>query len=569
MALAETIYNASLVLSILVSLVALFIAWQYSDRRESNAIVALVVGSIAWASCSLWYAVATTDATRILASKAAYFGITLTVAAWVVFALLYTGREHLAKPSTYALLAVEPVIALALVWTGYRNLWWRDIIREPAEAGLAIKMTSGPAFVAHSVYSYGLMLAAAFLVLRHVYRSHSIYQRQAAAMLVAIITPLVGNALFITGLVETGGLDLTPITFAVSGIAITVGITRFGLTDVAPVARDTVLDNISDGVFVLDDSNAIVEINPEGKRLLGVEGQQVVGSAIEEVLDAEDPLYRRYSDIDEAQEEIAVDTDEGRRWFDVDVDQLESDEGEDVGRLFLVRDVTERKRREQELERQKEQLERFTTIVSQDLDEPLDVAERSVNQALKTGKGTHLKTTRQALRSMDAIVDDMVTLAQQGELITDDEMEFYPVADVAEEAWANVPTADATLDVQTNRFVRADRSRLVRLFENLYVNAVEHGGPDVTVAVGLLSAADGSAVADPAERGFYVSDSGTGIPQDQRGRVLEAGYASDDDGTGLGLAIVDSIADAHGWDVHVTDGGDGGARFEFTGAVVD
>lgn len=569
MALAGTIYNASLVLSILVSFVALVIAWRYSDRRESTAIVALIVGCIAWASCSLWYAVATTDATRILASKTAYFGITFTVAAWVVFALLYTGREHLVKPSTYAALAVEPIVALALVWTGYRNLWWAEIIRDPAEAGLAIKMTSGPAFVAHSVYSYGLMLAAAFLVLRHVYRSHSIYQRQAAAMLVAVLTPLVGNALFITGIVDTGGLDLTPITFAVSGIAITVGITRFGLTDVAPVARDTVLDNISDGVFVLDDSNSIVEINPEGKRLLGVEDQQVVGATIEDVLDADNPLYRRYSDIDDAAEEIAVDTDGGRRWFDVDVDQLESDEGEHVGRLFLVRDVTERKRREQELERQKEQLERFTTIVSQDLDEPLDAAEQSVNQALKTGKGAHLKTTRKALRSMDAIVDDMVTLAQQGELITDEEMEFYPLADVAAEAWANVPTENATLDVQTSRFVRADRSRLVRLFENLYVNAVEHGGPDIRVEVGLLSAADGSAITDPDQRGFYVSDTGSGIQPDERDRVLEAGYASDDDGTGLGLAIVDSIADAHGWNVRVMDASDGGARFEFTGAVVD
>jgi PAS domain S-box-containing protein len=569
MALAGTIYNASLVLSIVVGLFALVIAWRYSDRRESNAIVALVVGSIAWASCSLWYSVATTDASRILASKAAYFGITLTVAAWVVFALLYTGRDHLVKPGTYAALAVEPVVALALVWTGYRDLWWEKIIRDPVEPGLAIELTSGPAFVVHSVYSYGLMLAAAFVVLRHVYRSHSIYQRQAAAMLVAVLAPLAGNALFITGIVDTGGLDLTPITFAVSGIAITVGITRFGLTDVAPVARDTVLDNISDGVFVLDDSNSIVEINPEGKRLLGVEDRGVVGSSIEDVLESDNPLYRRYSDTADAQEEIAVDTDEGRRWFDVDVDQLESDEGEHVGRLFLVRDVTERKRREQELERQKEQLERFTTIVSQDLDEPLDAAEESVNQALKTGRGEHLKTTRQALRSMDAIVDDMVTLAQQGELITEGAMEFYPLADVAEEAWANVPTEDATLDVRTNRFLRADRSRLVRLFENLYVNAVEHGGPEVTVEVGLLSAADGSAVIDPDQRGFYVGDSGTGIPRSERGRVLEAGYASDDDGTGLGLAIVDSIADAHGWDVRVTDGADGGARFEFTGAVVD
>ncbi|MGQ4555618.1 ATP-binding protein [Halobellus sp. GM3] len=99
----------------------------------------------------------------------------------------------------------------------------------------------------------------------------------------------------------------------------------------------------------------------------------------------------------------------------------------------------------------------------------------------------------------------------------------------------------------------ADSDRLQNLFENLFRNAVEHAGESATVRVGLL---DG--------RGFYVEDDGAGIPTEERDRVFDLGHSTADRGTGYGLAIVKWIADAHGWEVSVTDGTEGGARFEFT-----
>ena len=64
------------------------------------------------------------------------------------------------------------------------------------------------------------------------------------------------------------------------------------------------------------------------------------------------------------------------------------------------------------------------------------------------------------------------------------------------------------------------------------------------------------------EDGFYVEDNGPGIPEDERDDVFEPGYSTSDEGTGFGLSIVNQVADAHGWDVHVIDGSEGGTRFE-------
>jgi signal transduction histidine kinase len=104
----------------------------------------------------------------------------------------------------------------------------------------------------------------------------------------------------------------------------------------------------------------------------------------------------------------------------------------------------------------------------------------------------------------------------------------------------------------TDRGVQADRSRLKQVFENLFRNAAEHGRADVTVTIGGL------------DDGFYIEDDGPGIPSDERDAVFEAGYSQSADGTGFGLSIVEQVVDAHDWQVRITDGTNGGARFEIT-----
>jgi signal transduction histidine kinase len=152
---------------------------------------------------------------------------------------------------------------------------------------------------------------------------------------------------------------------------------------------------------------------------------------------------------------------------------------------------------------------------------------------------------------MDALIEDILTLAREGDRVS--EMEVVDLGDVCEACWGHVETAEARLEVTTDKTIRADRSRLQQLVENLIRNAVEHGGDDVTVTVGDL------------DTGFYVADDGPGIPADERESVFDAGYSTAADGTGFGLSIVSQIVDAHGWQITLTESESGGARFEITG----
>jgi signal transduction histidine kinase len=141
-------------------------------------------------------------------------------------------------------------------------------------------------------------------------------------------------------------------------------------------------------------------------------------------------------------------------------------------------------------------------------------------------------------------------LAREGKEVTD--AQPVDLATIVNGCWENVETNQASLITTIDRSVWADRSRLKQVFENLFRNAVEHGRADVTVTIGGLN------------DGFYIEDDGPGIPSDERDAVFEAGYSQSTDGTGFGLSIVEQIVTAHDWNIRVTDGADGGARFEIT-----
>ncbi|PGF14907.1 two-component system sensor histidine kinase/response regulator [Natrinema sp. CBA1119] len=207
--------------------------------------------------------------------------------------------------------------------------------------------------------------------------------------------------------------------------------------------------------------------------------------------------------------------------------------------------------RERELTEQNDRLEEFASIVSHDLRNPLTVAEGRLELAATECDSEHLDSIEQAHERMRTLIDELLSLAREGDAVTD--FDLVALDPLVEECWATVETGAATLITDTDRTVRADKSRLKQLFENLIRNAIDHGGEDVTVTVGAL------------DDGFYVEDDGQGIPADKREDVLRAGYSTSEDGTGFGLSIVKQIVAAHDWQIRVTDSTTNGARFEIHG----
>jgi len=342
----------------------------------------------------------------------------------------------------------------------------------------------------------------------------------------------------------------------------TVGVAR-DVSDRRERARErerleTMVEAMGDGVYVLGPEARVQEVNGPLLEMLGYAREDIVGTPATTYFD-EDGVERFEKEI----RRLVSDPSGGVSTVEATLQHADGDEtpvdvsltvlkhdGEFDGTVGVVRDVTERRERERELERQNERLEDFAGIVSHDLRNPLNVATGRLDLAREECESEHLEAVDRSLDRMADLIEELLALARERDDVTDPDAVSLPEA--VEAARQTVDTAEATVEAAVSGRVEADESRLKQLLENLIRNAVDHGGADVTIRIGDLP------------NGFYVADDGPGIPASDRDQVFESGYSTDPEGTGFGLAIVREVADAHGWSVAVTASDDGGARFEVT-----
>ncbi|MCU4925592.1 response regulator [Halobacteria archaeon AArc-dxtr1] len=229
--------------------------------------------------------------------------------------------------------------------------------------------------------------------------------------------------------------------------------------------------------------------------------------------------------------------------------------------LTVTLDRSEReamlRERERNLETEVDRLSQIANIVSHDLRSPLNVANGHLELIrAEHGDSRHVEKIDTAHSRAFEIIENVMAFAEQGHGLGSAEQ--VDLATVAQECWDNVQTATATLEVRRSVELEADRGRLKHLFENLFRNAVEHGGSDVTVCVTRLS----------ERSGFAVADDGDGIPPEKRDEIFDIGYSGTDEEGGFGLNIVEHVCEAHEWDVDLCESRDGGARFEISGVEI-
>ena len=318
------------------------------------------------------------------------------------------------------------------------------------------------------------------------------------------------------------------------------------------------------------------EVNPAFEETFGVTAATIRDQPVDEFIVPEDEqdeaaaFNSRIRAGEPFHDEVQRLADDGPRDFILHVVPRELDADTTEG-FAIYMDITERKARERDLERQNEQLEAFASVLSHDLRNPLNVASGRLANYRETGDPDDLDSVAAAHERIRDRIEDLLELARQGRTV--DDPGRVELAATARAAWGAVDTADATLSVEPDMAIRADRPRLGRLFENLFANSVEHGAsgnePVSEDDPADSRAADGGAdslavtVGETAD-GFFVADDGVGIPDSVRDDLFESGVTTAG-GTGYGLAIVRSIAEAHGWTVRAVESEAGGARFEFSG----
>ncbi len=350
-------YAWALILTAIASGIVVLLAWRRRPAPGAWPTVFLMLAVALW---SLAYALELGSANleaQTFWAKVQYLGIVTVPVTWLILALEYTGLAKWLNRRNLVLLAIVPLLTLVLVWTNeLHGLIWTRVGQATAGSYVVLDLTYGGFFWVHFAYAYLLLLAGTVRWLQVLIRAPQLYRGQAGAVLVGALTPWVGNALYVSGLSPFPHLDLTPLAFTVSGLALAWAIFHYRLLDFVPVARENVIRGLGDSVIVLDAENRIADLNPAAEGLLGRSSVELVGQPVHHALPGGLGTDEQYLAATETHSEIVLGEGETQRIYDFRVSPLHGRRGRLEGRVLVLHDVSEDKRTEEALRRRAVQL---------------------------------------------------------------------------------------------------------------------------------------------------------------------------------------------------------------------
>lgn len=335
-------------------MIAVFVAiYGWQRRALAGGAVSLVLLAIACGEWSLGYALEIAGAdlpTKFFWGKSQYIGISTVPLLWVIFASAHSTPGIRITRRHVLLLSIVPLITLLLAFTTEQHgLIWSGIRIQRVGTFSALEVAHGFWFWLYVIYSYILLFVGTIFILRSFLRRKGLFRRQNILLLIAVLTPWLGNLLYVSGLSPIPHLDITPFAFTISIVIFALGISRLKLVNLAPVARDLVVEKMPDGMIVLDTQGNIVDLNPALQKALGVSAAQAIGQSSKELFSAWPSLVERYEHTLEAQDEIVLGEGESQTWLELRMSPLIDHRDRLLGRVVTVRNISERKRIEDAL----------------------------------------------------------------------------------------------------------------------------------------------------------------------------------------------------------------------------
>lgn len=297
---------------------------------------------------------------RVALEATAWIG-RATIPVWIfLFALAYTGYDRLVTRRTVVGLLLFPAVLVLAVWAHpWNDLVWATEPRLVFFDGLALVVADvGPLYWASVVFAYVLILLTAVLLIRLVILSEHLYLNQSAMLLVGLVAPVLANAFTVFPPYPVPGFDYTPYGFVITGIAFGYSLFRRRLFELVPathqLGRDDAIRQLDDGVLIVDTNTQILYCNPAAAAMLGCEPKAAIGNPAGSFVDECALDFETRNALAEWQRDDTV--------YEVRTSPIRDRRERLIGHTLLIRDITARKRREQRLTRQRDELERLDDL---------------------------------------------------------------------------------------------------------------------------------------------------------------------------------------------------------------
>ncbi|MBN1139222.1 MAG: PAS domain S-box protein, partial [Anaerolineae bacterium] len=350
-------------------------AWRRRSVTGARPFVVVSVTAVVWALANGLEMAGADLPTKLFWANLHYACYGTLAIAWLALMLEQTGHGKWLTGRRLALLAIVPALTVVLAWTNELHGLMRQNVRLDTSGDFSvIAKTYGPWFWVAATYNWCLSASGIYLALATMRRAQPLYRRQTLVILVGYLLPLAWNLLYALSLSPVPRHDLAPAMLGLSGVIVGIGLFRFRLFDVGPIAYDTVIDSMDDGMVVLDAQERVVDLNLAAGRILGQSSNEAIGQPAGRLLAAWPGLIRLYHDPAVTQAELVLDQEGAQRIYDVRVSPLADAHNRSIGQVIAWRDVTKRKQAEEalrranaELQARNEELDAFAHTVAHDL----------------------------------------------------------------------------------------------------------------------------------------------------------------------------------------------------------
>jgi PAS domain S-box-containing protein len=495
----------------------------------------------------------------------------------LLVALRYSPNAPKTLPIIYLAIFIIPSITIVLAFTNeYHGLIWNITELDRSYGYTRTIFDPGAWYPISIAYNTTLVALSAFLLIRASLKTRGLYSRQSAILALAVVFPLMTTLLYLAD-VFPPGLDVIPYSTIFSILFFTYAIFRINLIDVMPVAREAILQGMSEPVIVVDADNRLVYFNEAAQRYASIAPDRAIGKPIDQVFSGwSELLHANQSPAPD--DELTWNNGDDKRYFNFNHSPIVEKRGGKSGRLLVLTDITERVKAEQALEQAYHQsellnkeLEAFAHTVAHDLKNPLATIQGFSGLLLDRSwpldsekQQLYIEKIDQSASKATKIIDALLMLAgirtrQTFEVQTLD-MEKI-LLDVRLRLSQQLEDTKAEMVMPSSWLPAKGYAPWVEeIWTNYLSNAIKYGGSPPKIEVGSM-AADGGKVC------FYVKDNGPGLTPEQQAKLFTPFTRLSQinvEGHGLGLSIVQRVAEKLDGDVGVTSAVGEGSTFTFT-----
>ncbi|SHF84508.1 PAS/PAC sensor signal transduction histidine kinase [Mariniphaga anaerophila] len=564
-------------LAVAIALGTLAILWKHRKSPEVKYLIFIELSAAIWALTAGFEFMSSTLETKQLWSQASYLGFSFMPLLYFLFASAFSQKIKYITPTSITLLLVIPFITISLSFTNdFHHLIWSNVTLDAAKNMLVIE--HGMWFWIFWAYSFTLVAAGFFNLLRSIYEFTAYYRSQINILLIATLIPLAGNMMYITGISPIPEFDWTPVSFSFTGLVITFGIIKFRMFDLVPFARNKLIDTMSDGVIVINAEGFIEDHNPAVNHIFNLKSKSIIRKRFEVTFSQYENLVEGVTGDSTNLVEIETTNNGKQSFYQVRISPIYDRNQKLSGHLLQINDITSLKETENKLKEEIEErgrliedLDAFAHTVAHDLRNSLgsvhsssEIIIESLNEGNTEVSEEFATMIKIASNKAIQITQELLILAT----VSHDEIERKPLDMLRIFSGAKSQIEELILQSKTQIVFPAEwpvalgySTWIEEVWVNYITNAIKYGGAPPKLEAGSNAPVDGMIR-------FWVQDNGDGISaEDQSKLFLKYSRLVPEkaDGYGLGLSIVKRIIEKLGGQVGVdSTGKEGeGAKFWF------